>query len=981
MSESWFEGVGLAESPFAEAESAVTDEVEALAGAWPAEAVRLPPSWPEDEEDNAGGAGPESVPGDRGESEDEAVTQARAFLGGSIWTYASRACGSRVSVFVSAAAQGREKVDLMLFVHGLLDVCGAPRVMPEGLVSAAPFALGKIVAESVRPMILVVPCFQPGNDKSWSPHRLDRPGAINALFAEVLAETGRRLNRAPPTIDQLIVAGHSRAFGILYPLARASASPELGKGALARLSRIWALDATYGTPPIAAFESLTKAKQGLAVEIVYRAKSDTDKFSGVSCVGALALRPIPRSISHCAVPGRMLPALLAELPPPRPGALEAGSEAEDLWAETPGSGWSESGVTETEWLEAEADALDRFDTLDSQTWDESHAFGESRALDEVSLESEDESPAGFQMEGFDHEMSLAEAENARYSGELGAMPAHEALSAAFEAEDLFEAEEFARHALYEAIVDEDADHGEDVGDHELEVVPARSRPPIRRTAQLRTAWRDYECARHKMRTLRLFGWDTPVNPNTVDAWRALEQALLTAGYQAHRAWVFKCRDIGGQQTRSLHAYGLAIDIDHARPTCNVNRATPDGRAVIFSTAATKDERCRDVRQGRADTSFTPAQVAAVEALRTVDGHQVFAWGGRWRTTKDTMHFQINVTPAELARGIRLEPESGAAEFDLFEDEMDAVESFVPPMAMPPFTREHYQMSDREAVVVPARPGGREVSRRVTDIVAEVLRLAGRDPVAWYNDFTSGVTFLGRPIRDPIHVHLAEHLHDAERRLAARYGGANADPTAAGVALGLDKKEKIIGSRTYPTSAAVSMHMFGLAIDVNYTANPYISKKANPVFARAGQLIRHRPAAWRARMTYAQLSDLNQTLKCYFALLGDDAALQASLTDATTEPWHGKTVAQAQSRIQKDLQSLARLWERTDRDQLAVLRKTGFMNLKQEFVEGIGLSWGAAYGDMMHFDMRNDGGIGQRIHAAIRHWIAQQQAKAAAPPAP
>ena len=143
----------------------------------------------------------------------------------------------------------------MLYVHGLLSPCGAPRVVPEGLVSAAPFALGKIVAESARPMILVVPRFQPGNDRSWSSHRLDRPGAINALFAEVLAETGRRLNRATPAIDQLIVAGHSRAFGILYPLARASASPELGKGALARLSRIWVFDATYGTPPIAAFES------------------------------------------------------------------------------------------------------------------------------------------------------------------------------------------------------------------------------------------------------------------------------------------------------------------------------------------------------------------------------------------------------------------------------------------------------------------------------------------------------------------------------------------------------------------------------------------------------------------------------------------------------------------------------------------------------------------------------------------------------
>jgi hypothetical protein len=151
--------------------------------------------------------------------------------------------------------------------------------------------------------------------------------------------------------------------------------------------------------------------------------------------------------------------------------------------------------------------------------------------------------------------------------------------------------------------------------------------------------------------LRLLGWSTPVNPATVDAWRALEEALVGAGYRAHRAWVFNCRDIAGQTTRSLHAYGLAVDIDHAKPTCNVNRATPDRRAVRFSTAATKEARCADVARGVADTAFTAAQVAAVEAIRTVDGHQVFAWGGRWRTTKDTMHFQINVTPEELARGL------------------------------------------------------------------------------------------------------------------------------------------------------------------------------------------------------------------------------------------------------------------------------------------------------------------------------------------
>jgi cell wall-associated NlpC family hydrolase len=58
MSEHWFEGVGLAESPFAEADSPFAGEVEALADVWPAETAGLPPAWPEDEEAGAGGEMP-----------------------------------------------------------------------------------------------------------------------------------------------------------------------------------------------------------------------------------------------------------------------------------------------------------------------------------------------------------------------------------------------------------------------------------------------------------------------------------------------------------------------------------------------------------------------------------------------------------------------------------------------------------------------------------------------------------------------------------------------------------------------------------------------------------------------------------------------------------------------------------------------------------------------------------------------------------
>jgi D-alanyl-D-alanine carboxypeptidase len=181
-----------------------------------------------------------------------------------------------------------------------------------------------------------------------------------------------------------------------------------------------------------------------------------------------------------------------------------------------------------------------------------------------------------------------------------------------------------------------------------------SRSRTRRTRDLRSAWSQYLNAKDKMVTTRILGWNTPVNPETVAAWKALEQALVASGYRAHRAWVFVPRTIAGTSAPSLHAYGLAIDIDHSKPTCNINRRTPDKRLVRFAQAATKDERCKDVAENRTDTIFTEDQVRAVEAIQTVDGHQVFTWGGRWSTTKDTMHFQINVTPQELARGIRAE---------------------------------------------------------------------------------------------------------------------------------------------------------------------------------------------------------------------------------------------------------------------------------------------------------------------------------------
>jgi D-alanyl-D-alanine carboxypeptidase len=176
----------------------------------------------------------------------------------------------------------------------------------------------------------------------------------------------------------------------------------------------------------------------------------------------------------------------------------------------------------------------------------------------------------------------------------------------------------------------------------------------RTTAQIRRAWARYRCAEREMVPLRLLSHRTPVNPLAVDAFRALAAALTASGYRAKSTWVYNCRSIASSGSTSLHAYGLAVDID---PRHNPHRHHQVG-PIVFSDAPTEEGRARDVQAGRAGTVFTPAQVAAVEAIRTVDGLQVFRWGGRWRGSHDAMHFEVRLTPAELARGIA--PASGTS---------------------------------------------------------------------------------------------------------------------------------------------------------------------------------------------------------------------------------------------------------------------------------------------------------------------------------
>jgi hypothetical protein len=169
------------------------------------------------------------------------------------------------------------------------------------------------------------------------------------------------------------------------------------------------------------------------------------------------------------------------------------------------------------------------------------------------------------------------------------------------------------------------------------------------TQQLREAWQEFECAEGEM-VLIPFGPDKiRVAPPTTEAWDALAAVLLSHGYviRTKDTDSYNCREITAGTGRSLHSYGIALDVNWTTNPFLEHAARP----VRFSNKATQDERAKDVRAGIADTDMTPAMIADVAAIKTKDGVQVFEWGGSFETRKDCMHFELDVSPDQLAKGI------------------------------------------------------------------------------------------------------------------------------------------------------------------------------------------------------------------------------------------------------------------------------------------------------------------------------------------
>jgi len=145
------------------------------------------------------------------------------------------------------------------------------------------------------------------------------------------------------------------------------------------------------------------------------------------------------------------------------------------------------------------------------------------------------------------------------------------------------------------------------------------------TSELRAAWSP-ACNGADMVTLELHGEGrVTVDRRMVDAVGALDACLIAWNYRTRAAdtGAYNCRQITGGTGYSLHAYGIALDLNW--------QTNPYGPTLI--------------------TDMPAGMVDDVCAIRTNNGARVWEWGGSWSGNKDAMHYEADCSPADLATGI------------------------------------------------------------------------------------------------------------------------------------------------------------------------------------------------------------------------------------------------------------------------------------------------------------------------------------------
>ena len=143
-------------------------------------------------------------------------------------------------------------------------------------------------------------------------------------------------------------------------------------------------------------------------------------------------------------------------------------------------------------------------------------------------------------------------------------------------------------------------------------------------------WDGYRCNRTDLVDVNVLGrYPVRIQRPAVNALYALDAVLRATGYPMPTGPTgsYNCRKIGGSDLWSLHAYGIAVDIDYAN--------NPYIRGDTLEPGWGTDPRWR----------ITEAQVDAVLSITNSEGGRLWKWlGYGMRNAIDPMHFEIDQPP-------------------------------------------------------------------------------------------------------------------------------------------------------------------------------------------------------------------------------------------------------------------------------------------------------------------------------------------------
>lgn len=256
----------------------------------------------------------------------------------------------------------------------------------------------------------------------------------------------------------------------------------------------------------------------------------------------------------------------------------------------------------------------------------------------------------------------------------------------------------------------------------------------------------------------------------------------------------------------------------------------------------------------------------------------------------------------------------------------------------------------------------------------ILKAAGHTVDGWYGDVRSG-KFLNVKVR--VHKHMAEALQRAEDTLVAdtTANPDKLDPVALGKKLGMaDHASDMRVPKAAVGGTSISMHTFGLAVDLNYAGNPYLGnadkKVGRAVIKRASGLVGNAPvdiltSLGSAKQSFDKLTAASSALVTYLSFRKDEnrEALRAAIAGHTAAKGEPTDEAGWVKQIEKDHTAITKSADFKGHTS----PEKGFMDFQESVVmalAGAGLYWGGEYAgtkDLMHFDLRT--GEGAKIHDA------------------